>query len=154
MLPRLLRRRLGQIIPLTAQFKVAFADMDHRALRQQGDELRRLLRREGLQIEHIARSFALIGEVADRTVGMRHFDVQLLGGYAMLKGMLAEMATGEGKTLTATLAAGTAALAGIPVHIVTVNDYLAARDAQAMGPIFRALGLSVGVIVHDKPLTN
>jgi preprotein translocase subunit SecA len=77
---------------------------------------------------------------------MRHFDVQLVGGLVLLGGMVAEMETGEGKTLTATLAAGTAALAGIPVHVITVNDYLAGRDSEEMGPIYAALGLSVGVI--------
>jgi preprotein translocase subunit SecA len=152
MLPRLLQRRLAKIIPATKRYEAAFAAASEGALRDEANDLRRLLRIDGLRAHHVARSFALIRELAGRTVGLRHFDVQLLGGYAMLKGMLAEMATGEGKTVTATLAAGTAALAGIPVHIVTVNDYLAARDAQAMGPIFRALGLSVGVIVHDKPL--
>ena len=154
MLPRLLRRGLAKIIPETAQFNAPFAAASDRALREEANELRRLLRINGMRISHVARSFALIRELAARTVGLRHFDVQLLGGYAMLNGMLAEMATGEGKTITATLAAGTAALAGIPVHVVTVNDYLAARDAQAMGPIFRALGLSVGAIVHDKPLSE
>ena len=79
---------------------------------------------------------------------MRHFDVQIMGGWILLHGMLAEMDTGEGKTLTATLPACTAALAGIPVHIVTVNDYLARRDAQAMAPIYQALGLTVGLITH------
>ena len=74
-------------------------------------------------------------------------DVQLVGGRVLLGGLVAEMETGEGKTLTATLAAATAALAGIPVHVVTVNDYLAARDAEWMGPLYRALGLSVG---HDR----
>jgi preprotein translocase subunit SecA len=79
---------------------------------------------------------------------MRHYDVQLVGGWILLQGQVAEMETGEGKTLTATLAAATAALAGIPVHIITVNDYLAARDAEWMGPIYRSLGLRVGTIVH------
>ena len=98
--------------------------------------------------DRVARAFALVREVADRTLGERHFDVQLLGGRVLLEGMVAEMETGEGKTLTATLAACTAALAGIPVHIVTVNDYLALRDAEWMGPVYRALGLTVGAVVH------
>jgi len=96
----------------------------------------------------VAQAFALVREVARRTLGMRHFDVQVMGGWVLLHGMVAEMETGEGKTLTATLPACTAALAGLPVHIVTVNDYLATRDAEAMGPIYEALGLTVGVIVH------
>ncbi|WP_447979414.1 preprotein translocase subunit SecA [Candidatus Nitrospira bockiana] len=111
-------------------------------------DLRVALRQDGLRAEHVARSFALIREAAHQTIGQRHFDVQLHGGWALLTGQVAEMETGEGKTLTATLAAATAALAGLPVHVVTVNDYLAARDAEAMGPLYRALGLRVGVIVH------
>jgi preprotein translocase subunit SecA len=79
---------------------------------------------------------------------MRHFDVQLMGGLVLLQGMIAEMETGEGKTLTATLPACTAALAGVPVHIITVNDYLASRDATMMGPVYEALGLTVGAVVH------
>ena len=106
------------------------------------------LRREGYTDELVARTFALIREVAGRVLGMRHFDVQLIGGLVLLKGMVAEMETGEGKTLTATLAAGTSALAGTPVHIVTVNDYLAERDSSWMRPIYEALGLTVGTIKH------
>ncbi|MGH7303951.1 MAG: prepilin peptidase, partial [Candidatus Rokuibacteriota bacterium] len=105
--------------------------------------------RVGGYTEHlVARSFALVREVASRTLGQRHFNVQLLGGRVMLEGMVAEMETGEGKTLTATLAASTAALAGLPVHVITVNDYLARRDAEWMGPIYQALGLRVGVVTH------
>ncbi|HEM45815.1 MAG TPA: prepilin peptidase, partial [Alphaproteobacteria bacterium] len=78
----------------------------------------------------------------------RHYDAQVLGGFAMLKGMIAEMETGEGKTLTATLPACTAALAALPVHVITVNDYLAQRDAELMGPVYRALGLTVAHVVH------
>jgi preprotein translocase subunit SecA len=104
------------------------------------------LRRAGFGSETVARSFALVREAAWRRLAMRHFDVQLAGGMVLLDGMVAEMETGEGKTLTATLPACTAALAGVPVHIVTVNDYLAERDATLMGPVYAALGLSVAVI--------
>jgi preprotein translocase subunit SecA len=93
-------------------------------------------------------AFATVREAAKRTLGQRHFDVQLVGGMVLHKGMIAEMKTGEGKTLVATLAAYLNALAGKGVHIVTVNDYLARRDAEWMGQIYRFLGLSVGVIVH------
>lgn len=117
-------------------------------LRSQAAELRALLRSREMDPEVVARSFALIREVATRTVHQRHYDVQLIGGWILLGGMIAEMETGEGKTLTATLAAATTALAGAPVHVITVNDYLAQRDAEWMGPIYEALGLSVGVIVH------
>jgi preprotein translocase subunit SecA len=106
------------------------------------------LRREGFTDDLVAQTFALVREMADRKLGMRHFDAQLIGGLVLLKGMVAEMETGEGKTLTATLAAATAALAGTPVHIVTVNDYLAERDTEWMGALYRALGLTVGTIKH------
>jgi preprotein translocase subunit SecA len=94
-------------------------------------------------------AFAVGREAARRTLGMRHFDVQLIGGMVLHRGAIAEMATGEGKTLVATLPAYLNALTGRGVHIVTVNDYLAKRDAQWMGPLYHALGLSVGVIQHE-----
>ncbi len=94
-------------------------------------------------------TFALVREAGRRTLGMRHFDVQLVGGVVLHEGKIAEMKTGEGKTLVATLPACLNALAGRGVHIVTVNDYLARRDAEWMSPIYRLLGLTVGVIVHD-----
>jgi preprotein translocase subunit SecA len=94
-------------------------------------------------------SFALVREAGRRKLGMRHFDVQLIGGIVLHEGKIAEMKTGEGKTLVATLPAFLNALTGRGVHIVTVNDYLARRDAEWMSPIYRALGLTVGVIVHD-----
>jgi preprotein translocase subunit SecA len=94
-------------------------------------------------------AFALVREAGRRTIGMRHFDVQLIGGLVLHQGRIAEMKTGEGKTLVATLPACLNALSGNGVHIVTVNDYLARRDAEWMGPIYKMLGLTVGVIVHD-----
>jgi preprotein translocase subunit SecA len=94
-------------------------------------------------------AFALVREAGRRTVGMRHFDVQLIGGVVLHQGKIAEMKTGEGKTLVATLPAYLNALTGKGVHIVTVNDYLARRDAEWMGPIYKILGMTVGVIVHD-----
>jgi preprotein translocase subunit SecA len=111
-------------------------------------ELRRRLYSEGLKEELVARVFAIVREVADRLLKMRPFDVQLLGGRVMLEGKVAEMETGEGKTLTATLPACAAALAGIPVHIVTVNDFLVMRDAAWMKPVYTFLGLSVGTITE------
>jgi preprotein translocase subunit SecA len=94
-------------------------------------------------------AFALAREAGRRTLSMRHFDVQLIGGVVLHEGKIAEMKTGEGKTLVATLPAYLNSLTGRGVHIITVNDYLARRDAEWMGPLYRALGLSVGVIVHD-----
>jgi preprotein translocase subunit SecA len=99
--------------------------------------------------EVLFEAFALVREAARRTIGQRHFDVQLIGGMFLHQGCIAEMRTGEGKTLTATLPSYLNALAGRGVHIVTVNDYLARRDAEWMGRIHHALGLSVGCIVHD-----
>src|ERR1700693_6026067 len=94
-------------------------------------------------------AFAVCREAGKRALGMRHFDVQLIGGMVLNSGKIAEMKTGEGKTLVATLPAVLNALEGRGVHIVTVNDYLARRDAEWMSPLFKALGLTVGVIVHD-----
>ncbi|NLB52263.1 MAG: preprotein translocase subunit SecA, partial [Syntrophomonadaceae bacterium] len=96
----------------------------------------------------IPEAFSLIREASLRTLGMRHFDVQLIGGMALHEGKIAEMKTGEGKTLVATLSAYLNALEGKGVHIVTVNDYLASRDAGWMGPVFEFCGLKVGLIVH------
>src|SRR5271157_4118822 len=99
--------------------------------------------------EILPEAFALCREVARRVLNMRHFDVQLIGGMVLHEGKIAEMATGEGKTLVATLPVYLNALTGKGVHVITVNDYLARRDADWMGPIYKFLGLSVGVIVHD-----
>ncbi len=99
--------------------------------------------------ELLPEAFAVVREAGKRMVGMRHFDVQLLGGMALHSGKIAEMKTGEGKTLVATLPCYLNALAGRGVHVVTVNDYLAKRDAEWMGKIYGFLGLTVGVIVHD-----
>ena len=97
----------------------------------------------------IVPAFALVREAGRRFLNMRHFDVQLIGGMVLNSGRIAEMKTGEGKTLVATLPAALNALVGRGVHIVTVNDYLARRDAEWMSAIYKGLGLTVGVIVHD-----
>jgi len=131
------------------RYDESYRSLDDESLRALAGELRVELRRDGLGLETVAKTFALIREVAARTVGKRPFDVQILGGWVLFNGLVAEMATGEGKTLTAVLPAATAALAGVPVHVITVNDYLTARDAELMGPIYRTLGLSVGAVVHD-----
>jgi preprotein translocase subunit SecA len=94
-------------------------------------------------------AFAVVREAAKRTIGMRHFDCQIIGGYVLHQGRIAEMATGEGKTLVATLPVYLNALLGKGVHVVTVNDYLSKRDRQWMGPVYEFLGLTVGVIQHD-----
>src|SRR6476660_9164531 len=94
-------------------------------------------------------AFAVCREMSKRVLSMRHFDVQLMGGMILHRGRIAEMKTGEGKTLVATLALYLKALSGKGVHLVTVNDYLAKRDAQWMGVLYNALGMSVGIIQHD-----
>ncbi len=117
-------------------------------LRAKTDAFRQRLA-EGEPVDRLLHeAFAVVREAAVRTLGMRHFDVQLIGGIVLHKGLIAEMKTGEGKTLVATLAAYLNALTGEGVHIVTVNDYLAERDAAWMGRIYQFLGLSVGVIKH------
>ena len=99
--------------------------------------------------EILPEAFAVVREAGWRAVQMRHFDVQLIGGMVLHQGKISEMKTGEGKTLVATLACYLNALVGHGVHVVTVNDYLAKRDAEWMGKIYEFLGLTVGVIVHD-----
>ena len=142
------RSRFRGIVESAARFEATFSAMSGEELAWQARAMRPELRARGVDSDRAGRVFAIVREVAGRRLGMRHFDVQLVGGWVLLNGMVAEMQTGEGKTLTATLPAVTVALAGIPVHIITVNDYLAQRDAEWMGPIYKALGLSVGTIVQ------
>ncbi len=142
--------RFAAFIRRTNLFAARYQGRSLAALRAEAALLRPLLRRDGFTDALVAQSFAIVRETAALTVGKRHFDVQLAGGYVLLSGRIAEMETGEGKTLTATLAAATSALGGIPVHVVTVNDYLATRDAEEMGPLYEALGLSVGCVVQSK----
>jgi preprotein translocase subunit SecA len=134
-------RRVGEYTGTLAQ-------LSDEELRSQVSELHCELRMQGLNDILVARSFALIREISRRTLGKQHYETQLTGGWLLLKGVILEMQTGEGKTLTATLAAGTAAMAGIPVHVLTVNDYLTARDKEEMEAIYHALDLSVGLVVH------
>ena len=107
------------------------------------------LHSKGLRDELVSRAFATIKEVAKRELDMSHYDCQLVGGWVMMQGKIAEMQTGEGKTLTATLPAGCAAMANMPVHVVTVNDYLVQRDAELMRPVYARLGLSVGYVIDE-----
>ena len=118
-------------------------------LRERTETFRQQLR-EGTDLEELlVPAFATVREAAKRTLGQRHFDVQLIGGMVLHEGNIAEMKTGEGKTLVATLPVYLNALTGNGVHVVTVNDYLASRDAEWMGEIYKFLGLTVGCIVHD-----
>jgi preprotein translocase subunit SecA len=126
----------------------ALTALDTKQLDNLRIELRRRFHSRGLSNPLCIRAFALIRELAERTIHLRHYDSQLMAGWVMLQGQLAEMETGEGKTLAATLAAATAALADIPVHVITVNEYLVERDAKAMGPLYQALGLTVGYVTE------
>src|SRR5437667_2875693 len=124
-------------------------ELDDEALRARSDALREEAR-EGHDLDELLiEAFALCREASRRTIGLRHFDVQLVGGIVLHQGKIAEMKTGEGKTLVASLAIYLNALPSEGVHLVTVNDYLARRDAGWMGPIYHALGMSVGVNVSS-----
>jgi preprotein translocase subunit SecA len=125
--------------------------LDDDELRAQADSLRERARNGEPLDDLLPETFAVVREVARRSMGMRHFDVQLIGGMVLHNGAIAEMKTGEGKTLTATLAVVLNALAGKGVHVVTVNDYLARRDAEWMSPIYNGLGLSIGVLQNMQP---
>ncbi|NVK40250.1 MAG: prepilin peptidase [Oceanospirillaceae bacterium] len=110
----------------------------------------RLRRADGFPIAETGLAFAILREVSERVIGQRPYDVQLAGAFGLLNGTVSEMQTGEGKTLTAALAAATAALAGLPVHVVTVNDYLAQRDAEFLTSLYRFAGLSVGLALASQ----
>lgn len=135
------RRIARRVIALEQEL----ARADDQELRQRVQRLRAGLATTGLSDTNVVEGFALVREVSDRLLGMHHFACQIMGGYAMLQGRIAEMMTGEGKTLTALLPAVVVALAGIPVHIVTVNLYLARRDSEELSPVYRFFGLSVGL---------
>src|SRR5688572_24988426 len=134
-----------QLREKTALFKAQIAD----AVKDTRDKDHRKATEQEMLYEILPEAFAIVREASKRTTGMRHFDVQLIGGLVLHQGKIAEMRTGEGKTLVATLPAYLNALTGRGVHVVTVNDYLASRDAEWMGQIYRFLGLEVGVIQND-----
>ena len=140
--------RQAGIVELTDLYDAALRQLDDDGLRRRARALRAVMRQQGLQREPVAECFALVREAAARTLGKRHYAAQLMAGWALVEGHLVEMATGEGKTLAATLAASTLAISGQAVHVITVNDYLAARDAQEMGPLYRFFGLEVAAIAQ------
>jgi preprotein translocase subunit SecA len=146
-----LRRRRGRRLPSASKRSpMCSPGSTTTALHAAATAVRAALAVEGLAEAPVAECFALVREVCSRLLGLRHYPVQLMGGYAMLHGALAEMQTGEGKTLTAVLPAVTVALAGAPVHVITVNDYLARRDAEYLAPVYAFFGLRVGLIVPDQ----
>jgi preprotein translocase subunit SecA len=145
-------RDLKRLRPLVAEvgaFEPAVTALSDEQLRAKTAEFRQQFAGGKTLDELLPEAFAVVREAGRRVLGMRHFDVQLIGGAVLHKGRIAEMKTGEGKTLVATLPAYLNALEGRGVHIVTVNDYLARRDSEWMGRIYRFLGMSVGVIQHD-----
>jgi preprotein translocase subunit SecA len=131
------------------QAEIQNAPDDQLRAEMEGLTKRRLEARNQALDEILPEAFAVVREAGRRVLNMRHFDVQLIGGMVLHQGKIAEMKTGEGKTLVATLPVYLNALSGDGVHVVTVNDYLAKRDSEWMGKLYRFLGLSVGVIVHD-----
>jgi preprotein translocase subunit SecA len=131
-------------------FEPKIAALSDDALKAKTGEFRQRLAQGETLDDLLPEAFAVVREAAKRTLAMRHFDVQLVGGMVLHAGKIAEMRTGEGKTLAATLPAYLNAIAGKGVHIVTVNDYLAARDADWMGKVYRFLGLTVGVILSQQ----
>src|SRR5438874_1596777 len=142
-------KRLEPLIQQINEFEPDISALSSDALRAKTDEFRKRLA-EGESLDGILpEAFAVVREASKRTTGLRHFDVQMLGGIVLHHGKIAEMKTGEGKTLVATLPAYLNAVSGLGVHIVTVNDYLARRDRNWMGPIFEKLGLTVGYVQHD-----
>jgi preprotein translocase subunit SecA len=145
------RRRLERLADEVIAREAATTGLDDAGLLAAAAALRPRLLRHGFRDDLVVEAFALAREAAWRRLGKRHYKVQIMGGAAMLNGWIAEMATGEGKTLTATLTASAAALAGMAVHVVTVNDYLAERDAALLEPVYQALGLTVGRAIHDQP---
>ncbi len=141
--------RLKPLIERINEFGLKIKNLKDIELRDKTEYFKKLIN-DGVSLDEVLpEAFAVVREAALRTINMRHFDVQLIGGVVLHQGKIAEMATGEGKTLVATLPAYLNALSGKSVHIVTINDYLAKRDRFWMGPIYEFLGLKVGLIQHD-----
>ncbi len=142
------RRRVAAI----AAFEPALSALSDEALRAKTVEFRARLEKGESLDELLEEAFAVVREGARRVLGLRHFDVQMIGGMVLHSGRIAEMKTGEGKTLVATLAVYLNALPGLGVHVVTVNDYLAKRDAEWMGRVHQFLGLEVGVVLAQMTI--
>ena len=147
-------RELEKIAQQVNKFENSISSLDDSALRGKTEEFRERLNKDESLDSLLPEAFAVVREAAKRTLGQRHYDVQLMGGAALHRGNIAEMKTGEGKTLVSTLPAYLNALTGKGVHVVTVNDYLAERDSEWMGRVHRFLGLKVGVILSSMSSTE
>uniref|UniRef100_A0A7C3MHX3 Protein translocase subunit SecA n=1 Tax=Dictyoglomus thermophilum TaxID=14 RepID=A0A7C3MHX3_DICTH len=145
-------KRLEEYVKKINALEPEISKLSDDELKRKTSEFKQRLERGATLDDLLVESFAVVREVAKRTLGMRHFDVQLMGGIVLHQGKIAEMQTGEGKTLVATLPAYLNALEGKGVHIVTVNDYLAKRDRYWMGPIYEFLGLEVGLLQNNTPI--
>jgi preprotein translocase subunit SecA len=144
--------RLSALIENINQLEDMVSPLSDEVLKSKTVEFRKRVQEDGETLEEILpEAFAVVREAAKRTLNMRHFDVQLIGGIVLHRGQIAEMKTGEGKTLVATLPVYLNSLPGESVHVVTVNDYLAKRDSEWMGTIYKFLGLNVGTLQHDMP---
>lgn len=138
-----------KVVSLINDLEPKYVAMSDEELRAQTDILRKRLENGEKEKDILPDAFAVVREAGKRSIGLRHFNVQLIGGMVLNNGQIAEMKTGEGKTLVATLALYLKALHGRGAHLITVNDYLASRDAQWMGQVYRFLGMTVGIIQHD-----
>ncbi|MBC6961951.1 MAG: preprotein translocase subunit SecA, partial [Nitrosomonas sp.] len=147
---RLIKQYL-KIVRTINELEAAISLLSDEELRAKTSEFKQRVANEEKLDQLLPEAFAVVREAGKRVLGMRHFDVQLIGGMVLHEGKIAEMRTGEGKTLMATLPTYLNALSGKGVHIVTVNDYLAKRDAEWMGQIYRFLGLTVGVVLSQMP---
>jgi len=143
-------KKLWKVVEKINALESSISSLDDASLRAKTDEFRQRLGAGETLDDLLVEAFAVVREAAHRRLKMRHFDVQLIGGMALHQGKIAEMKTGEGKTLVATLPVYLNALEGRGVHVVTVNDYLARRDTQWMGPVYHFLGLTIGVIQHES----
>src|SRR4029079_11535556 len=144
-------RRSWKLVDKINALEAGLAALSDEALRAKTQEFRDRFQKGETLDQLLVEAFAVVREASKRTLGFRHFDVQLIGGMVLHEGNIAEMRTGEGKTLMSTLAVYLNAISGKGVHVVTINDYLAQRDAAWMGPIYDFLGLTVGVILPNMP---
>ena len=147
-------KKLRPIVDMINDLEKEYEALSNSALKSKTTEFKKRVQNGEKLDDLLPEAFATVREAAKRTLGQRHYDVQLIGGITLHTGEIAEMRTGEGKTLVSTLAAYLNALSGNGVHIVTVNDYLASRDAEWMGQIYNFLGMTVGCINNHEAYGN